>query len=241
MIISHKYKFIFLKTYKTAGTSLEVFLSQHCGDGDVLTPVRPPVPPHRAQNCRGVWDVRPDLAEADALAPLHCIRRYLGTIKRLALGLKFLPHMPGRVLRRRIDPEVWNSYYKFCVERNPWDKTVSHFFMLKKRSNGQLTLGEYFDEGGFCINAPIYTEGDEVLVDRVLRYENLHDHLAEVFHDLGVPYNGHLNVHAKSSAREVRDYHDVLNDAQVEIIRQVFQREIEMHGYTYESSKVPSS
>ncbi|MEL6382956.1 MAG: chondroitin 4-O-sulfotransferase, partial [Cyanobacteria bacterium J06626_18] len=31
MIISHEYKFIFLKTRKTAGTSIEIALSKFCG------------------------------------------------------------------------------------------------------------------------------------------------------------------------------------------------------------------
>ena len=43
MIISHKYRFIFVKTRKTAGTCVEAYLSQHCGDSDVLTPIHPPL------------------------------------------------------------------------------------------------------------------------------------------------------------------------------------------------------
>ena len=39
MIISHKNKFIFLKPKKVAGTSMEIFLSQFCGDNDVITQI----------------------------------------------------------------------------------------------------------------------------------------------------------------------------------------------------------
>ena len=46
MIISHKYKFVFIKTMKTAGTGIEIHLSAHCGDDDIATPIAPHVEPH---------------------------------------------------------------------------------------------------------------------------------------------------------------------------------------------------
>ena len=37
MIISHSKKFIFLRTIKTASSSIEIFLSQFCEKDDILT------------------------------------------------------------------------------------------------------------------------------------------------------------------------------------------------------------
>jgi hypothetical protein len=39
MIASRLHNFIFIKTMKTAGTSIEMALSPHCGPDDILTPI----------------------------------------------------------------------------------------------------------------------------------------------------------------------------------------------------------
>jgi hypothetical protein len=39
MILSHEHKFIFLRTKKTAGTSIELALSELCGPDDIITPL----------------------------------------------------------------------------------------------------------------------------------------------------------------------------------------------------------
>ena len=39
MIISHKHKTIFIKTSKTASSSLEYIISEQCGPLDVITPL----------------------------------------------------------------------------------------------------------------------------------------------------------------------------------------------------------
>ena len=89
MIISHKYQFIFIKTRKTAGTSIEAYLSQYCGDADVLTPIFPSVTGHRPRN----WG-------------------------------DYYNHIDAFSIRESIGPDIWDKYYKFCIERNPWDKTL---------------------------------------------------------------------------------------------------------------------
>ncbi len=39
MIVNHRHKFIFLKTRKTAGRSIEIALSQFCDSNDIITPI----------------------------------------------------------------------------------------------------------------------------------------------------------------------------------------------------------
>lgn len=51
MIISHKHKFIFVKTRKTAGTSVEIALSRHLGPDDIITPISPDDEKLRAERC----------------------------------------------------------------------------------------------------------------------------------------------------------------------------------------------
>lgn len=53
MIISHKYKFIFLKTKKTAGTSFEIALSRYLGEDDVVTPISPECEALRQEKATG--------------------------------------------------------------------------------------------------------------------------------------------------------------------------------------------
>src|SRR5205823_5081789 len=38
VIVSHTHKYIFIKSLKTAGTSIEAALSQHCSENDMVTP-----------------------------------------------------------------------------------------------------------------------------------------------------------------------------------------------------------
>jgi hypothetical protein len=202
LIVSHKYRFIFVKTLKTAGTSIEVFLSHHCGPDDVLTPILPHVEPHRPRNHDGYFN-----------------------------------HIPAAEIRNKVGPEVWQTYFKFCVERNPWDKTLSCYHMQNAREGGCLSLADYLARNDFPLNYPKYTEPGEpgrVVVDRVLRYERLADELGNVFGQLGIPFDGSLGVNAKSEYRaDRRPYRDVYSRRQAELIGCAFEVERRLHGYEF--------
>jgi hypothetical protein len=223
LILSHRYKFIFIKTRKTAGTSIEVFLSQCCGEDDVVTPILPYVEPHKARNYKGIWN--PEIVEKRG----HRIRSPLVNFLRRN---EFYNHMDARAIRSRISREIWNGYFKFCVERNPWDKTLSHYHMVNANAGGTLTLDEYIDRGSFCINYPLYTDRNgKMMVDKVIRYESLISELAKVFDKLGIPFEGTLGVRAKSDyRRDRRPYDEVFDARQREVIEKAFSREIELHG-----------
>lgn len=228
MILSHKHKFIFIKTAKTAGTSIEVFLAAHCGAGDTVTPILPPVEGHRARNYRGFVNPIPVV--------LRQPRRPLAALRSALKENRFFSHMPASLVRKRVAAQVWHTYFKFCVERNPWDKVLSHYHMTAARADSPLSLDQYLAKGRFPLNYFRYTDGSgrNIIVDRVVRYEHLMEDLAEIFAKLRLPFSGSLGVHAKSEYRtDRRPYRDVFNDQQRQIVQEAFAREIELHGYRF--------
>ena len=231
MILSHKYRFIFIKTAKTAGTSIEVFLSKHCGTTDIVTPIRPPVKGHEPRNYRGFINPLPEILERPG-------KLFSALQHSITSREKFYNHMPAALVQKRVPPFIWKSYFKFCVERNPWDRVLSHYHMHNARAGGSLSLDEYLARGRFPINYFRYTDrsGRKIIVDRVLRYENLLVDLGEVFEQLNIPFDGTLGVAAKSEYRiDRRPYQQVFTDEQRRIVEKAFAKEIELHGYRFES------
>jgi hypothetical protein len=230
MILSHKYKFIFIKTAKTAGTSIEVFLSKHCGPADVLTPIEPPVEGHQPRNYRGFINPIPEILERP--------NKFFPTLRHsITSREKFYRHMPAFEVQNRVSAEVWNSYFKFCLERNPWDKVLSHYHMHAAREGSSLSLDQYLARGRFPINYFRYTDrpGNRIIVDRILRYENMTAEFSEVFSQLEIPFDGTLGVAAKSEYRTDRKpYQQVFSDEQRRVVEKAFAKEIVLHGYRFE-------
>jgi len=228
MIISHKYRFIFIKTGKTAGTSIEVFLSQYCGPSDIVTPIYPHVEPHVARNFTGFFNPIPEIYSSRG-------KGFKDSMEDFIKRRRFYNHLPSLKVKSRIARSIWQKYFKFCVERNPWDKTLSDYYMQKWRRGGHLSFDEYLSSQHFCLNYPMYTDQqNNVLVDRIVKYENLNDELGDIFDLLGIPFTGSLGVNAKSEYRlDRRPYQEMYSAEQKSILQKVFDPEIRMHGYQF--------
>ena len=120
MIISHKYKFIFIKTLKTAGTSIEMYLSPHCGEEDIVTTIDSDPEGHKPRNHRDL----------------------------------FSSHIQAKDVRLLLSRRMWKNYFKFCVERNPWDKTLSQYYWRKNTGDENLSLDDYFEQGAWTWGHP---------------------------------------------------------------------------------------
>jgi len=232
MIISHKYKFIFIKTAKTAGTSIERYLNQLCGPKDIITEGHLPESgsePFKGKNDYSWFNPFPEIILNRGL---YLDRTIASFIKKQRYG----EHMPAYLVKARTPAHIWHDYYKFCIERNPWDKTLSHFHMVRKFKGNNITLDEYLsDEKSLCLNIPLYTDKKgNLLVDKVIKYENLNAELDWLFKQLGIPFQGSLTENANRTFRNKgASYHDELSLKQRDIIQRVFKKEIDMHHYTW--------
>jgi hypothetical protein len=224
MILSHKYKFIFIKTRKTAGTSIEISLSRYCGDKDIITPLNP-----EDEDIRREVNVYP----RNYLVPLRLYRgkEWLRWLR--GWRLKYWDHMPAKHIKRFIGEEIYNSYFKFCFERNPWDKSISYYYW-ENRKNKYPTIDDLFQNKEMCTDYHKYSIDGEIAVDFIGKYENLMEDLNHVCEKLGIPFDGWM-PRAKGGYRtDRRKYYEVLNESQRQFIHQAFRKEIDYLGYKYE-------
>ncbi len=119
MIVSKKNNFIFLKTAKTAGSSIEFYLSQFCGNEDTITSLRP--------------------KEEKLKKKFNILKKQNNEYKKKKFTLKNLKkfnfskkivlneHSSLKILEDKIKMKL-NNYYTFAFVRNPYHWIVSYFW-----------------------------------------------------------------------------------------------------------------
>lgn len=229
MIISHRQRFIFLKTTKAAGSSIEIALSEFCGEDDILTGLDA-----REEELRlgrgGCTAQHYNLAYED-----HCFVDRL-RIRFRQKDLLFYDHARAKDLRPYVSPDQWKGYFKFAVARNPWDRVVSQFYFTR-RKNPDLTFDEYFTPRRLRrINRRgwgLYTIHNRPVVDKVCRFENLDEDMEEVRLAIGLPKPLDLPFAKSDFRKEKGCYKDYYDEKRKNLVARIFHREIALMGYQF--------
>jgi hypothetical protein len=218
MFVCPEYRFIFLRTEKTASTSVSDALAKQLGG--------------RGYSSRKYFN-----ASNTRLSPVK-----IGTLQKLMPGVFGLPlHAPAHQVRRVLGRETFDSFYKFAVERNPWDRQVSLYFH-RRSENGKAALD--FDRD---MSSPLYrlfhhtrldnwskyAIGDTIVADRVIRFENLAEELEEVWAEIGLKSSLRLGKALSQYRDEDRDYRKHYSDETRDLVAGWYGREIEAFGYSF--------
>lgn len=228
MIVCHRHRFIFIKTRKTAGTSIEIALSRYCGPEDVITPISPEDEA-----------LRISLGYRCAQNFAYPLSRYSRIdLLKLALRAKKIHaynHMSAEQVRELVGEETWQAYFKFTVERNPWDKVVSRYYWQYQDPRCRPPLSEFVLKGRIHKVASFdqYAIDGRIAVDHVIRYEDLRQEMKALTQRLDLPSAPELPFAKAQTRRDRRPYQELYGDDERHMVAIMFAREIAAFGYAF--------
>jgi len=131
-----------------------------------------------------------------------------------------------------ISKEFYDSAFKFCFCRNPYDRAVSHYFYARKRHPKEFspkvsfidftrTLGDY---GRMFRLQSYYVEKLEF--DFIGRFERLKEDFNYIANHLGI--NAEL---IKDNATKHKPYWEYYNSESIENVKKFYDKDFKRFGY----------
>lgn len=213
MIISHKYEFIFIHIYKTAGTSVCDALSQY------------------GQNAANSSSLAGRVAGKLPFRMPHYRLRFM---RKHAKLLEMYQVFPEDLVKR---------YYKFAFVRNPWDWLVSQYqYILENPANFEYEEVRKFDnfsdylkwrlDSGRYDRQVDFVKNHWKQVDaHIYKFEALQESMDQICKDTGLP--AIQLPHRNKSARS-KDYRSYYSDALAGEVQKVFWDDIHLFGYSFD-------
>lgn len=172
VLVAHKHKFVLLKTNKTAGTSVEMFLQSACA-----TPGTHIIESQRAE-------ITDDYIVGTRRVPQD---------ERLPSDNIWYNHMPASAVRNQLGSEIWDAYEKICCVRNPFDLAVS-LFHYRRRLRGEPSLHNDRETLRNAFRKTILEKhwpnskqathiGGDLVAERFIRFEHLKEDVAQLCQD----------------------------------------------------------
>ena len=217
VLVSHRYKFIYLKNFKVAGSSVESFFDQFCID------------PANQSTYSFIDEANLNVSEYGIIGS-----------RKIPLDATWFNHKNAEDTKRDIGEEIFNSYLKFCVVRNPYDFMVSAYYWDRHVDN----VDKNIDFKSYCKWYPLtYNRSNlsrillngEKVCDVYIRFENLREDISKLCNTLGIKdYDiNRLPRHKGRIRPKYSHYQEYYDEETKEIVSNLFKTEIEMFGYTF--------
>lgn len=180
MIISHKYKFIYIRSQKTASTSIDVFLSAYCDDNDVVTYMPEKTPDWHKEGNFGYLN--------NNHVPARDVRDFIG-VDIWNEYYKFTS------IRNPLDKMLscyfwWREMPQLGPSVRPLDYNFSEW------------INAYGFEHELAIfHEPYYKIFGEIVVNDFVHFESLESDLERICDVLGMEYDSKYLMHYKKTKR----------------------------------------
>lgn len=215
MIISHKHKYIFIKSRKTAGTSIQVALSKFRGKNDIITGSH--------------WDFE-----------LNKSIQTQGSGVNMDKFFTNHPHPTANDIKNFMG-ESWNDYIKFTFVRNPWDLVVSRYHWNMRDNPNDCNIlnfqkwvksGNIFQDDRLSL---YYRDSSgNVITDYIGKYETLELDLELITDLLKLP-KLQLELLKKTTYKK-HDYVDYYDPECKKIVENIFKEDINFFQYEFKKT-----
>lgn len=157
-------------------------------------------------------------------------------------NLKFYNHMPAYEICGKTDQEIWDSYFKFSIVRNPFDYAVSKYYWQNRKQNPSKDgfrrwLLSSPPPPRLLVNRSITHINGMPAVDFMVRFEHFDTDIKEVAARTGLPatlYEEFKTIGAKGGLRPKKATAKEMFDGfieGVEYIQKYFADDIRDYGY----------
>ncbi len=250
MIISHKHKFIFLHTPKTGGSSISASLIQTLGKEDkFIGGIKEAYEMDKLPILSYLWSIKSPIATKTIVKSLiqkNSPENILSNAGKAYYNSKNLnPHSGWKDIKDHVGSNIWDDYYTFTFERNPWDKLVSMYHWRGRNHDLKNYPFELFvDVCAEGINLftgevlpnltdwDMYADKNNVKVDYIGKFENILQDFEKILDDCDLNLEGWL-PHTKSNYRKKKSYKQYYNNHTRKVVEDLFHREINYFSYTF--------
>jgi len=230
MLLSHLHEFIFIKPQKTAGTSVELFLSKICGSDDIITPF--------------IYDPNPNVRTDNGAKQPQNYKKYkdiskwnhkdiYSMIRKFQLpNNDFKEHLSAVQIRNLIDETIWKNYRKISMVRNPWDHAVSYYKWYKFRGHFTGNFHEFISKG-YNLQKDFLFINQFYVIDEVIQFEFLEEDLEKLVENMNIKIQVELPTAKKNISRTNDSYRLYYDRVTKNIVTEKNAEIIEMFDYKF--------